>query len=233
MPALTRSALLAALLAAAISLLQGCTTLADARKARGTGESRVYDAPADAIWSALPGVLKAVGLEHVGDNRAEGYVLAQRGITPFSYGENVAIFVEALPKSGRTRVEVVSKKSMETNIFAPNWSRDILDGLAQRLADAATPATGAPKTVVVDDVNAVPLLSDKGREGYRAWLTKSAPRAFVIAEGGRWFATWGNRPVDRSEPGDPAERAMARCRNRGHKSCRLYAVDDRVVWNWE
>ena len=33
----------------------------------------------------------------------------------------------------RTRVEIVSKKAMETNIFAPDWAQEILDKLGQKL----------------------------------------------------------------------------------------------------
>jgi hypothetical protein len=76
-------AVLAVVMAAVNS---GCSTLADARAARGTGHSRVFDASADTVWRVLPGVIKAVGVDFVGDNRQDGYLLAQRGITPFSYG---------------------------------------------------------------------------------------------------------------------------------------------------
>ena len=60
-------------------------------------------------------------------------MLAQRGVTLMSYGENVAIFVESVNGVTKTRVEVVSKKSMATNIFAPNWSKEILDKLALKM----------------------------------------------------------------------------------------------------
>lgn len=60
----------------------------------------------------MPAVLAELSLPMVGDNKSEGYILAQRGITAFSYGENVAIFVESVKGVTRTRVEVVSKKAM-------------------------------------------------------------------------------------------------------------------------
>ena len=118
---------------AVMALMSGCSTLADARSAKGTGSSREYSASVDEVWKALPTVLSELSLPLVGDNKAEGYILAQRGITAFSYGENVAIFVESVNGVTRTRVEVVSKKSMATNIFAPDWSKEILDKLGERL----------------------------------------------------------------------------------------------------
>jgi uncharacterized protein YceK len=119
--------------AATMVLMSGCTTLADARAAKGSGPSREYAASMDKVWNTIPVVLKELELPLVSQNRAEGTILAQRGVTAFSYGENVAIFVEPAGGATRTRVEIVSKKAMETNIFAPDWSVEILDKLGQKL----------------------------------------------------------------------------------------------------
>jgi hypothetical protein len=121
------------LVSMAVGSLSGCSTLADARAAKGTGVSRTYAASSDRVWQVMPQVLSEVGLQMVGDNKGEGYILAQRGITAFSYGENVAIFVETVSGVTTTRVEVVSKKAMATNVFAPSWEKDILDKLDQKL----------------------------------------------------------------------------------------------------
>ena len=118
---------------AVTAFMSGCSTLADARSAKGTGSAREYSASVDEVWKVMPTVLAELSLPLVGDNKAEGYILAQRGITAFSYGENVAIFVESVNGVTRTRVEVVSKKSMATNVFAPDWSKEILDKLGERL----------------------------------------------------------------------------------------------------
>ncbi|MDB5764557.1 MAG: hypothetical protein JWQ21_3552 [Herminiimonas sp.] len=118
---------------AALVSATGCSTLADARGAKGSGVSRVYEASAETVWKAMPTVLSEVGLQLVGDNRTEGYILAQRGITAFSYGENVAIFIESVGGVTKTRVEAVSKKAMATNIFAPSWEKEILDKLGEKL----------------------------------------------------------------------------------------------------
>ncbi len=75
--------------------------------------------------------------------------------------------------------------------------------------------------VSIDDVDAVPGLDAGGRAGYRAWLRRAPPRAFVVADDGRWHASWGQRSV---------ERAIQQCRDGGPAPCRLYAVDHRVVW---
>jgi len=112
-------------------VLTGCTTMADAVAARGTGETVAYQASFDEIWAELPGAITAAGLQFVSANREDRSMLAQRGITAFSYGENVAIFVEKI-QAKQSSVEVVSKKSMQTNIFAPNWAKPIFEQLDKK-----------------------------------------------------------------------------------------------------
>ncbi len=104
--------------------IQGCSTLADARKAEGEGIKRVFPASYEKTWNASNTALVKLKLEIASENRDKGYILAQRGMTFFSYGENVAIFIKKQSDS-QTSVEVVSKKSMATNIFAPDWTEDI------------------------------------------------------------------------------------------------------------
>jgi len=121
------------LLLTLIAILQGCTTLADARKAEGEGVRKVYKANIDKSWNATIKVLSKLKLDVATENKTDGYILAQRGISALSYGENIAIFLK--PKNQQeTEVEVVSKKAMSTNIFAPDWTKDIHNELQMSLA---------------------------------------------------------------------------------------------------
>ncbi|MFN5350542.1 MAG: hypothetical protein ACK499_09670 [Betaproteobacteria bacterium] len=124
---------------AAALFTSGCSNLADARAAKGTGVSREYAATADATWTAVPEVLKEISLPLVTADRQQGYILAQRGLSMLSYGENVAIFIDSVANTVMTKVEVVSKKAMATNIFAPDWSKEILDALEKKLKNAQPP----------------------------------------------------------------------------------------------
>ena len=106
---------------------------------------------------------------------------------------------------------------------------------------AAKPAnTKAPVSVTVSvdvdkdfaavgHVEAVPFLNERGREGYRDWLSKKQPKAFVVAPNGTWNATWGVPQNASDESPEPMARALARCEKRA-QGCKVYAVDDRVVW---
>ncbi len=73
----------------------------------------------------------------------------------------------------------------------------------------------------IDDVNAVPWVSDAGRAAYRTYLTRPTPRAFLVASSGGFAAAVTGF--------DPLGRALADCA-RAHLTCRPYAVDDEVVW---
>lgn len=121
------------LICISIILLTGCTTLSDARLAKGSGMKRSYPASYSETWAAATCSVNALGLPIAADNKAEGYILAQRGMSALSYGENVAIFLRK-EKPKQTGVEVVSKKAMQTNIFAPNWEPKVLDGIDSCLA---------------------------------------------------------------------------------------------------
>lgn len=81
-----------------------------------------------------------------------------------------------------------------------------------------------PKTdfAALDDETKLPHVRETGRNGYKNFLTKQMPRAFAIAPSGAWgWAEMGD---------DPLKRALDNCNKSGQGQCKLYAVDDAVVW---
>lgn len=73
----------------------------------------------------------------------------------------------------------------------------------------------------LDDIGALPYLSDKQREQtYRPFLAAPLPRAFAIGLGNASWATGGF---------DPAAAALSACW-KSARYCQLYAVDNTVVW---
>ncbi len=91
------------------------------------------------------------------------------------------------------------------------------------VAIADMPRPPATSFAAVDNVSAVPFISDKGRNGYRDYLAKSTPRAFAISGSGAW--SWAE------EGDDPASRALAACQKNSKLPCQLYSIDHDVVWN--
>lgn len=114
-------------------LFAGCATLEEARHSRGTGLSRVYSTPFVTVWNTVPQALTSLGLTISSENREQGYVLAKRGVTGFSWGEKVAVFVNRIDDM-KTKVEIVSKRALATNITAADWGPKVLVRLAELLA---------------------------------------------------------------------------------------------------
>jgi hypothetical protein len=75
-----------------------------------------------------------------------------------------------------------------------------------------------------DDPSKVPFVKDTGRAGYKNYLTKETPRAFAVGPSGAWG--WANGGDD------PLKRALDNCNKNatGAAVCKLYSVDDFVVW---
>ncbi len=112
-----------------ISTLGGCATMADSITSKGSGSFATYEESYDVVWESILGIIVSSDLQLVSKDKKSGQILAQQGISVLSYGENVAVFVEKVGNEVRTRVEVVSKKAMATNIFAANWETYILKKL--------------------------------------------------------------------------------------------------------
>ena len=80
----------------------------------------------------VPKAANDLDLTIAGTYTLEKYYLAERGVSAFSWGERVAIFV--MPDSpARTSVEVVSKRAGTLNITATNFERPFLDKMGEML----------------------------------------------------------------------------------------------------
>jgi dienelactone hydrolase len=91
-----------------------------------------------------------------------------------------------------------------------------------RYAVVAQPTLPGTDFAKLDDVDAVPFMGEHGRSAYREYLGKMTPRAFAVAPNGAWC--WAE------EGEDPDRRALATCEKKGGQPCKLYSVDEQVVW---
>jgi hypothetical protein len=76
----------------------------------------------------------------------------------------------------------------------------------------------------IEDIGKVPLSSDHGRREYESFLAAPLPRAMALSVDGL-VATW--------KAGEFAATRLAleRCEQQSGRPCKLYAVDNDVVWN--
>ncbi|MDB5759011.1 MAG: dienelactone hydrolase [Burkholderia sp.] len=91
------------------------------------------------------------------------------------------------------------------------------------VAIAEDPPIPRSDFAAIQDIDSVPFLRERGRDGYRAFLSKSTPRAFAVSPSGAW--SWAE------EGENPAARVLSACQANSGQPCKLYAVDDYVVWN--
>ncbi|MFI5447495.1 dienelactone hydrolase family protein [Polaromonas sp. UC242_47] len=86
-----------------------------------------------------------------------------------------------------------------------------------------TPVPSPTAFAPLEDEGKLPYVKDTGRAGYKVYLTKFIPRAFAIGPDGAWGWADGGE--------DPLKRALESCARHGKKPCKLYSVDDVVVWS--
>lgn len=90
--------------------------------------------------------------------------------------------------------------------------------------DGRTHAAAVPPPshfAALADVAAVPRLGAKGRALYQEWLDKPYPRAVAISDKGALARGYGAHAM---------HDAVHNCEKLWGHPCRLYAVDDQVVW---
>ena len=74
-----------------------------------------------------------------------------------------------------------------------------------------------------EDEKALPFVKDPGRLGYQKFLDGDAPKAYALSPKGAWAYVSGRANAMKA--------AVERCnQNAKDDSCKLYAVDDEVVW---
>ena len=109
------------------------------------------------------------------------------------------------------------------------WVKDLVSGIHAGLGVPAQTTIGfAP----LEKADAVPFLKEKGRGAYKEFLSTPTPRAFAIAPNGAWASSSRSVPGSRQQV-DVVGYAMENCNRRGNGECKLYALDERVVWRSE
>jgi hypothetical protein len=111
------------------------------------------------------------------------------------------------------------------------------NGWIKNLVSGINAGLGVPVQTIIgfaplEKADAVPFLSERGRDAYREFLSRPTPRAFVIAPNGAWASSSRNAPGSRQQV-DVVGNAMEFCNRRGNGECKLYALDERVVWRPE
>lgn len=106
--------------------------------------------------------------------------------------------------------------SLPTAVLYPQYAR------ARPLTAGGPPPSGFAE---IDHIDRVPNLNEAGRNAYELFLTKNTPRVFALGEHGEFGWASGGQ--------DPLAAALNNCSKRANAQCKLYAVDQDVVWKDE
>jgi serine protease Do len=85
---------------------------------------------------------------------------------------------------------------------------------------------------LIEDVSGVEKAGGRCLKTYEEYLTRPFPRAFAVATNGKCTHSWTTTPGKgaASQSPDPAVRALANCEAWHGQGCRIYSIDDAVVW---
>lgn len=85
-----------------------------------------------------------------------------------------------------------------------------------------TPIPPPSQWAALSNVDKVPYLGETGRQAYQTFLGRPKPRAFALSASSAFG--WS------SDNDLAADLALESCQRKSTQPCRLYAVDDNVVW---
>ena len=105
---------------AGIFILQGCQTLNDvvAAKNKGTeGISVEYQVSKDQAWDIAKNVLRWEGVDAIEERRDQGYLVTSTGMGVFTAGTVIGVWVENGSNNNQTKVTVITKRRIVTNII--------------------------------------------------------------------------------------------------------------------
>ncbi len=164
---------------------------------------------------------------------------ANAGATPtlWLYAENDNYWGQTLPRrwhaafteaGGQAEFVMFPPLGNEGHALLRNgrhlW-RPAVDRFLGQLGIAVPKSANAPppsRFAGLDDVGKLPHVSAEVKEnGYRRFLAADVPRAFAIGPRGEWSYVSGDSAI---------KRALERCAGYAKLECKLYAVDDAVVW---
>ena len=98
------------------------------------GSERLFRAPAWLVYAAALRAAQQVGLQIAEVDPARQYLLANRDMTTFSWGELVGVYFKAVGDCAcYTLVRVESRRVLATNVTAKDFTLPVLEALATQL----------------------------------------------------------------------------------------------------
>jgi len=113
-------------------LVGGCASTETVKEAEGEGSSRTYNYAYEPVYNATLVAAKVKELEVVESDKESGRVILSHGITLWSWGERIAVFIKRVGDD-TTEVEIISKPVLAPLNFPPDWQQILLEQIAVEL----------------------------------------------------------------------------------------------------
>lgn len=108
------------------AFIAGCASTETVKEAKGQGVTRTYAYPFQPVYDATLAAAKSKSLEVVESDKASGRLVLSHGVTLWSWGERIAVFIKPADRRS-TEVEIVSKPVLSPLNFPPDWQKILLD----------------------------------------------------------------------------------------------------------
>lgn len=108
------------------AVLTGCASTETVKEAKGQGVIRAYQHAYEPVYDATLAAAKTRKLEVVENDKTNGRLIFSHGVTLWSWGERIAVFIKSIAPNS-TEVEIVSKPVMSPLNFPPDWQKILLD----------------------------------------------------------------------------------------------------------
>jgi len=113
-------------------IVSGCASTETVKEAKGQGVSRAYQYAYESVYNAALAAAKTKNLEVVENDKTNGRLMLSHGVTLWSWGERIAVFIKPTA-TNRTEVEIVSKPVLSPLNFPPDWQQILLDQIDAEL----------------------------------------------------------------------------------------------------
>lgn len=110
----------------------GCASTETVKESRGQGVTRQYPYAPARVFDATLSAAKARKLEVVESDRSGGRLILSHGVTLWSWGERIAVFIKPVTANS-TEVEIVSKPVLAPLNFPPDWQGILLEQIGAEL----------------------------------------------------------------------------------------------------
>ena len=131
------------LLLTLIALTSACTSTSDLGAGK-TGKSIVVTGKSyDQVWNASVAAVKEItgdqswevekNLHISKEDKAAGRIEANTGMSLWSWGEVVGVFITPPNNAAQHKIEVESRAKMKTNVTSNNWEDEVIANIKKKL----------------------------------------------------------------------------------------------------